>query len=729
MDVDTGLIDLMVHSKELDEEGLNSLPIRSEAEVNDTNPIRPTLTKCPRSKYILDRCGLPFGFLVEPFRDAVETTPETVASCYDCDAFINPFTKFINKDEWTCNLCGVWNSLKVQNKKAPPRGPVLSSVEFCVTRPEHLMFIDSDNKTSKASLAETYLYVFDTSRVAVQSGYLQFVADIILSQLDALAERPSARMGFITFSKEIHLYRLDARRSNRLEKLILVDLDEMKNVRQMVIPRGADFLLNVSKDKDLIVDFLRQLADEYAETLESYSALGPVLHAVYEIMRLNGGRVTVFQSSRPSIGVGQSVKCSFVDCHDESFREIAQQCRYQAITLDLFLVGGCDMELPTLSVLCRETGGSIFRFPDFSSGDPLQSKRLERTLRRYLTRFIGFAPVMRVYLSPGLSIVRRASSCQADEDSELETSVIHPDVAFGFEVTVDHQLLDHEKEVYFQVAVTYTSKDGELLTRVHTLNLPVGFNEQEVAESADAECIVGLWAKLVAKWMVDDSSCVDKTRQLLSDLCVQFLKAHNTLQVPASETLKAPGNLKLLPYYVFCLLNSVIFKGVNTRHRVDDGAYFLHRLSTSPLRQLMDMISPVLYVVYPKSSRRFYSSTIDVDSTASYLLRTSDVVYFIVGAEVEPRVDSFPTVYQDVDAVPVSHQLRSGELKKMVDLLSRREDDFPPVIQVSRGYSFKPSPCSLGCTAEEYYQFLLSMKKQVFPVSLWNRFLQIRVQS
>ena len=681
MDGNSGLVDLMVHYRELNEHAEKALSTRLKFDASDVNAsaVRATLTKCPQSKFVLDQCGLPFGFLVEPFRGPLHTVAETVASCYNCDAYVNPYTKITNEDEWTCNLCGVWNSLKVQNQNAQLCGAVqCSSVEFCRTRPEHLTFADAESKKSRVSLAETYLYVFDVSSDAVHSGYLRFVADIILCQLDAVAAgSPSARIGFIAFSNEIHLYRLNVPGGSRLEKFILTDLDEMKEIRRTLIARSCDFLLNVREDKDLIADFLRHLADEYQETTQRYSALGPTLHAVYEIMRANGGRVTIFQGGQPSICKTVNGRCSFAECSDESYRYIGKQCRYQAITLDLFLLGGRCMELPTLSVLHRETGGSIFRFPDFSSGDPLQTVRLERTLRRYLTRFIGFSSVMKIYLSTGLSLVRSYSGYyQANEDGELEINVAHPDVAVSFDVTVDHQLLSREREVYFQVAVSYTSKNGEYLTRIHTLNLPVSCDVGQVVHSADAECIAGLWAKQISTSMMDSFS-VDKTRQLLSNFCCKFLKVHKTSQAAAAaaaaaanETLlQVPSNLKLLPYYVFNILNCNVFKeDVKTLCAVDKCAHLLYQFSSLPLCQLLDVVNPVSYQVYPEIRRTSFMLPLQASSTKCHLLKSEDVLYFAVGDGVNDS-SPFLAVVKSVEELAKWYQPFSEELGKLVDLM------------------------------------------------------------
>ena len=627
MNDDGILIDLMANCYDLNEE-----PDKALEWLDDVNPspniIRSTLKKCPDSKTILDQCGLPLGFLVEPLQSGeASNRSTTIAYCYECDGYVNPFTQVINEYEWTCNFCGSWNSLAVQNKcHLRLDCPIANSLEFPRAKNEQ-MDVDMRriNTASKANLADTYLYVFDTSRRAVESGYLPLVADVILSELDALAQSPSARMGFVTFGREIHLYKLQLPHRNRLERFVLTDLAEMVNVRTMMIPRSVDFLLNVEKDQDLIVDFLRDLACVYGDSSGSFSALAPALNAVYEIIQMTGGRVTVFQSSQPNTDEGINVAnladyWSFTS--DELYREISMSCRYQSVTVDLFLLGGHVMDIPSLSVLCKETGGSIFRFPDFHGDDVRERENLERSLRHYLTRFIGFASVMRIYMSPELSLVNVFGSCRVSEEGALITIVTHPDSAFGFEVTINSDLIGDRNEVYFQLVVSYTSKRGEFLTRVHTLCLPVVDDVHQIVQSADAECLMGLLSKFVTLWMVD-SSCVDRARKLLSSFCVKFLKVYNT--TGQRDRLDAPDNLKLLPYYVFNLLNSQVFKKVRTSYELDNCAYLLHLFNSLPVSRLMDVINPISRI----TSEEYYQFLVSTKTRVNQ--PTLSTIFFQMG--------------------------------------------------------------------------------------------------
>lgn len=54
----------------------------------------------------------------------------------------------------------------------------------------------------------------------------------------------------------------------------------------------------------LIQDLLRTLPQMFTKSLETQSALGPALQAAFKLMSPTGGRISVFQTQLPSVGMG-----------------------------------------------------------------------------------------------------------------------------------------------------------------------------------------------------------------------------------------------------------------------------------------------------------------------------------------------------------------------------------------------------------------------------------------
>ena len=86
----------------------------------------------------------------------------------------------------------------------------------------------------------------------------------------------------------------------------------------------------------------------------------------------------------------------------------------------------------------------------------MQAERFEHSLRRYLTRKIGFESVMRIRCTHGLSIHTFHGNFFVRSTDLLALPNVNPDAGFGLQVSVDESLSDVQN-VCFQAALLYTS--------------------------------------------------------------------------------------------------------------------------------------------------------------------------------------------------------------------------------------------------------------------------------
>lgn len=54
----------------------------------------------------------------------------------------------------------------------------------------------------------------------------------------------------------------------------------------------------------LVQDLLKSLPTLFEKTMETQSALGPALQAAFKLLSPTGGRLSVFQTQLPNLGVG-----------------------------------------------------------------------------------------------------------------------------------------------------------------------------------------------------------------------------------------------------------------------------------------------------------------------------------------------------------------------------------------------------------------------------------------
>ena len=93
----------------------------SVAQVPTSNPLpsfkRCTMNSIPNSPALFNKCKIPLGLLITPFRseqvgeDPVPiVNPELIVRCRRCRTYINPWVTFLDQGQrWKCNMCFLAN--------------------------------------------------------------------------------------------------------------------------------------------------------------------------------------------------------------------------------------------------------------------------------------------------------------------------------------------------------------------------------------------------------------------------------------------------------------------------------------------------------------------------------------------------------------------------------------------------------------------------------------------
>lgn len=110
--------------------------------------------------------------------------------------------------------------------------------------------------------------------------------------------------------------------------------------------------------------------------------------------------------------------------------------------------------------MCKFSGGCIFHLPLFRSSKLQHMESLERILRRYLTRKIGFEAVMRIRCTRGLSIHTFHGNFFVRSTDLLSLPNVNPDAGFGMQISIEESLSELST-VCFQAALLYTSSKGK----------------------------------------------------------------------------------------------------------------------------------------------------------------------------------------------------------------------------------------------------------------------------
>uniref|UniRef100_A0A665VTC7 SEC24 homolog B, COPII coat complex component n=1 Tax=Echeneis naucrates TaxID=173247 RepID=A0A665VTC7_ECHNA len=556
---------------------------------------RCTLTSVPQTQALLNKARLPLGLLLHPFRDLQlpVITSNTIVRCRSCRTYINPFVTFLDQRRWKCNLCYRVNDVPDEFMY----NPVTRSYGEPHKRPEvqnaTVEFIASSDYMLRPPQPAVYLFVLDVSHNAVEAGYLKYLCDSILENLDKLPGDTRTRIGFLTFDSTIHFYNLQEGLSQP-QMLVVSDIDDV------FIPSHDSLMVNLKESKELVKDLLTSLPAMFSQSRETHSALGPALQAAFKLMSPTGGRVTVFLTQLPTLGAGmlqsredpnQRSSSKHLGPATDFYKKLALDCSGQQIGVDLFLLSSQYADLTSLACMSKYSAGSIFYYPSFHHlHNPAQLEKFQRDLGRYLTRKIGFEAVMRIRCTKGLSIHTFHGNFFVRSTDLLSLANVNPDSAFAVQMSIEDSLADSSLAC-FQAALLYTSNKGKRRIRVHTLCLPVVNQLSDVYAGADVQAITCLLANMAIDRSI--SSSLSDARDALVNAVVDLVSAYKSNVSSLQQSgLVVPASMRLFPLYILALLKQV---QTGTSTRLDERVFAMCEFKTQPLQQLMRMVHPDLY--------------------------------------------------------------------------------------------------------------------------------------
>uniref|UniRef100_A0A2K6MWS4 SEC24 homolog A, COPII coat complex component n=1 Tax=Rhinopithecus bieti TaxID=61621 RepID=A0A2K6MWS4_RHIBE len=497
---------------------------------------RCTLTSIPQTQALLNKAKLPLGLLLHPFKDLVQlpvVTSSTIVRCRSCRTYINPFVSFLDQRRWKCNLCYRVNDVPeeflynplTRVYGEPHRRPEVQNATIEFMAPSEYML--------RPPQPPVYLFVFDVSHNAVETGYLNSVCQSLLDNLDLLPGNTRTKIGFITFDSTIHFYSLQEGLSQP-QMLIVSDIEDV------FIPMPENLLVNLNESKELVQDLLKTLPQMFTKTLETQSALGPALLAAFKLMSPTGGRMSVFQTQLPTLGVG-----ALKPREEPNHRSSAKVREHEPLHL---------------------------------------TQKLCRYIKIILLPFSLL----------GLSIHTFHGNFFVRSTDLLSLPNVNPDAGYAVQMSVEESLTDTQL-VSFQSALLYTSSKGERRIRVHTLCLPVVSTLNDVFLGADVQAISGLLANMAVDRSMTAS--LSDARDALVNAVIDSLSAYRSSVLSNQQPgLMVPFSLRLFPLFVLALLKQKSFQ-TGTNARLDERIFAMCQVKNQPLVYLMLTTHPSLYRV------------------------------------------------------------------------------------------------------------------------------------
>ncbi|XP_073136765.1 protein transport protein SEC24 B-like isoform X2 [Henckelia pumila] len=623
--------------------------------------IRCTIYQIPCTADLLSTSGMQLALLVQPLAlphpseepiqivDFGETGP---IRCSRCKGYINPFMKFVDQGRrFICNFCGFTDETpRDYFCNLGPDGRRRDADE----RPElcrgTVEFVASKEFMVRDPMPAVFFFLIDVSMNAIQTGATAAACSAINQVLIDLPDGPRTLVGIATFDSTIHFYNL----KHALQQPLMLVVPDIQDV---YTPLGSDVVVQLAECRQHLEILLDNIPMMFQNNRTADSAFGAAVKSAFLAVKSTGGKLLVFQSVLPSIGIGSlasreaeggtCVVAGEKEAHkllqpmDKIMKTMAIEFAEHQVCVDLFITSQTYVDIASLSVVSRTTGGQVYYYYPFSTlSDPA---KLYNDLRWNVKRPQGSEAVMRVRCSQGIQVQEYYGNYCKRLPTDVDLPAIDCDKTIM--VSLKHvDKLQEGSECAFQCALLYSTVYGERRIRVSTLSLPCTNMLSSLFRSADLDTHFTCMLKQAANEI--PSAPLAQVRDQATNICINILYSYRKFcaTVSSSGQLILPEALKLLPLYVLALLKS---SGLRTDGRIDDRSFWIGYVSPLAARLAIPLVYPRMIVLHDLDEKESDNIVIPTSVPLSsehisdegvYLLENGEECLIYVGNSVQPNI-------------------------------------------------------------------------------------------
>lgn len=641
-------------------------PATSDYIVRDTGNCSPRYMRCtigqiPCTSDLLTTSGMQLALLVQPLAlphpseepiQVVDFGESGPLRCSRCKGYVNPFMKFIDQGRrFICNLCGFTDETpRDYHCNLGPDGRRRDADE----RPElcrgTVEFVATKEYMVRDPMPAVYFFLIDVSMNAIQTGATAAACSAISQVISDLPEGPRTMVGVATFDSTIHFYNL--KRALQQPLMLIVP-----DVQDVYTPLQTDVVVQLSECRQHLELLLESIPTMFQNNRTAESAFGAAVQAAFLAIKSIGGKLLVFQSVLPSLGIGSlsareaegrtNVSSGEKESHkllqpaDKTLKTMAIEFAEYQVCVDLFITTQSYVDIASLSVIPRTTGGQVYYYYPYSALS--DSAKLYNDLRWNVTRPQGFEAVMRVRCNQGIEVQEYQGNFCIRTPTDVDLPGIDCDKTIMVTLKHDDKLQDGA-ECAFQCALLYTTVYGQRRIRVANLSLPCTSMLSNLFRSADLDTQFACYLKQAATKIPTTPLLL--VREQVTNLCINVLLSYRKFcaTVTSSGQLILPEALKLLPLYTLALIKSI---GLRTDGRIDDKSVWINRVShlstpmaiplVYPRMVAIDKLKPkdedesLLPPVIPLSSEH-------VNDDGIYLLENGEDCLILIGSSVDSNI-------------------------------------------------------------------------------------------
>ncbi|KAL7099354.1 hypothetical protein ACP275_09G079200 [Erythranthe tilingii] len=654
---------VILHDTRQDNQANPPPPATSDYIVRDTGNCSPRYIRCtthqiPCTGDILSASAVHMALLVQPLAlphpseepiQVVDFGESGPVRCSRCKGYINPFMKFIDQGRrFICNLCGYTDETpRDYHCNLGPDGRRRDADE----RPElcrgTVEFIASKEYMVRDPMPAVFFFLIDVSMYAIQTGATAAACSAISQVISDLPEGPRTMVGIATFDCTIHFYNL--KRASQQPLMLIVP-----DVQDVYTPLQSDVIVQISECRQHLETLLESIPTMFQTNRTVDSAFGAAVKAAFLAMKNTGGKLLVFQSVLPSTGIGSlsareaegrsNSSAGEKEAHkllqpvDKTLKAMAIELAEYQVCVDLFITSQTYVDIASLSVIPRTTGGQVYYYYPFSALS--DSAKLSNDLRWNVTRPQGFEAVMRVRCSQGIQVQEYAGNFCKRIPTDVDLPAIDCDKTIM--VTLKHDdKLQEGSECSFQCALLYTTVYGQRRIRISTLSLPCTSMPSNIFRSADIDTLFSCILKQVADEIPSAplSQVRDHATNAVIDVLCSYRKSCATTQ--SMGQLILPESLKMLPLYLLALQKS---NGLRSDGRIDDRSFWINYVSPLPAPFVIPFVYPRMIAIHDLDEKELDDSIIptqiplsseNISDEGIYLLENGYDCLIYVGNSVQ----------------------------------------------------------------------------------------------
>lgn len=613
----------------------------------DPRCVRLTTNAFPSSKTLASKYAMPLGAVVQPLSKTKHPIPIVnfgtagIVRCRQCRSYINYTCKFLDGGRrWKCSLCQTTNEVPAEyfspldqngKRRDAAQRPELhrGSIEF-VAPAEYMV---------RPPMPPVYLFLLETSSLAVQSGALQAALAGIRNSIESMPNEGRTRVGIITFDSTVQFYLLKSSEACDDAQAVQPKVYVISDIEDIFLPTPEDILAQLSDCRQCLENTLNLIEQTYIPTAHQSapssgaSCFGSALQCAHKVMELLGGKLLAFISSRPTIGpgklrergetngiLGTDRERSILRSETTFYRELSVSMSKCQMSVDLFATCPSSaspkqkfIDLATISQIAKYTGGEIFHTSQFDAR--IDGPRLQLAVNRVLSRESGLEAVMRIRATKGIRCTKFSGRFFVRSTDLLAMPNVDEDKAYTAQFSIEDVTLTECTHFTLQVALLYTTTSGERRIRVHTVSSPLVNNLHDLLYSIDVPASANILTRTSAEAVKDRTPedlrklMIDKLSNSLAKyraaIKTQYPGLINSLTNGQQPVIITTETAKLLPLFTYAIARSVLLNRDVTASFVsgfDDKIAILSAVDVMSVAETSALVLPNIIQIIPASS-------------------------------------------------------------------------------------------------------------------------------